>query len=279
MTIRTLESINLNVLLDTFNLSFSDYFVPFKLSMEQLEYKILSEHIDLSISVGAFSEENLIGFILHGKRELDGLKTFYNAGTGVVPKERGQKLTSRMYEFCIPILKAKLFKQGVLEVISNNAAAIPIYKTIGFEIIRQLPCYRGIPQIDKINRRITIKNATTTDWKTFKSFWDWKPTWQNQPETIDTQAKTLEIAVAYLDHYPVGYIIYNPKTNKIHQFAVQSSHRKQNIGSSLFNHVSKGKSVSLINADGNDLQTNSFLKHLQLEQFLTQYEMGIHLNT
>ncbi|MEH6535862.1 MAG: GNAT family N-acetyltransferase [Psychroserpens sp.] len=277
MKITTLEHVKLNELLDTFNLSFSDYFVTIKLNFEQLKHKMISEDIDLSISVGAFNGGKLVGFILHGKRELDGIKTFYNAGTGVIPKARGQKLTKRMYVFCLPLLQNKKFQQGILEVISNNQTAIPIYKSIGFEITRHLPCYKGIPQTNQINQQLSFKKIDTINWNLIKSFWDWKPTWQNQPETINILSNTLEITVAYLNNVLVAYIIYNHESNRINQFAVHKLYRNQDIGSTLFNHVSKGKSVSLINVDGDDLQTNSFLKHLRLETFLTQFEMKIAL--
>jgi len=277
MKITTLEYTKVDTILDTFNLSFSDYFVPFKLDIEQLKHKITSENIDLTISIGAFKDEKLVGFILHGYRHQDGKKTFYNAGTGVIPKERGQKLTKKMYVFCKPLLQEKNFKQGVLEVISNNEAAIPIYKSIGFKITRELSCYRGIPEIQHINENVILKDIEVINWETYKTFWDWKPTWQNHPETLNSLSKTLKTIVAHLNNSPVGYMIYNPKTNRINQLAVHKAYRNQKIGSTLFKHVSSGKSVSLINIDGHDIHTNAFLKDLNLEHFLTQFEMKILL--
>ena len=277
MKITTLEHISLTQLLETFNLSFSDYFIPFKLSLEQLQQKIISEQIDLSISVGAYNDNALVGFILHGKRISNNLKTFYNAGTGVIPNERGQKLTKRMYEFCLPIIQSKAFDQGVLEVISNNTAAIPIYKSIGFKTTRNLPCYKGIPQMNNIKHQLHLIDLDAINWDELKSFWDWNPTWQNQSDTLNLISDNKRALGAYMSNKLVGYIIYNTKTLKVYQFAVHKMFRKQSIGSSLFSHASNGKPLTLINLDGNDVSTQTFLKHLKMTIFLEQYEMHIPL--
>ena len=62
--IHTLEKVNLHEILTVFNESFSDYFVPIKISLEQLQTKITSENIQMEISVGAFINNKLVGFIM-----------------------------------------------------------------------------------------------------------------------------------------------------------------------------------------------------------------------
>lgn len=49
ITIRNLENLSSTTLVATFNLSFSDYLVPFSLTKEQLEQKMKSENISLKI--------------------------------------------------------------------------------------------------------------------------------------------------------------------------------------------------------------------------------------
>ena len=55
---KNLENISLEVLLETFNESFSDYFVRLQLTKEQLERKLVSDSIDLSLSAGALNPKN-----------------------------------------------------------------------------------------------------------------------------------------------------------------------------------------------------------------------------
>ena len=85
-----LSEINNKDILDCFNLSFSDYSIPFKLNLEQLENKLRNENINKDISVGAFNKNKLVGFVLHGDRIKDRNRIAYNAGTGVIPTQRGQ---------------------------------------------------------------------------------------------------------------------------------------------------------------------------------------------
>lgn len=138
--IKTLSKISSPELLDCFNLAFSDYLIPMKLTLEQLETKLKTENINREVSVGAFKEKKLVGFVLHGDRNFGKIRRAYNGGTGVIPAERGHGLTKRMYDFILPILESNAFEEVVLEVISNNIPAIKSYQKIGFKPIRNLSC-------------------------------------------------------------------------------------------------------------------------------------------
>ena len=98
ITFQTLENISTDKILEVFNLAFSDYIIPFCLTKEQLEDKIKSESIRLEFSVGAFENNQLIGFILHGFDVVDNMKVIYNGGTGVIPAKRGNKATAKKVE-------------------------------------------------------------------------------------------------------------------------------------------------------------------------------------
>ena len=101
MRLQILENIPYEKLLEVFNLSFSDYIVPLCLTQEQLEDKIKTDSIKLEFSVGAFEDNQLIAFILHGYDMIDNLKIVYNAGTGVIPAKRGNRLTKKLYEYVL----------------------------------------------------------------------------------------------------------------------------------------------------------------------------------
>lgn len=107
MELKTLSNTSTEDILSVFNLSFSDYIVPFHLSIEQLTTKIAAEKINPDISVGAFEDGRLVGFILQAEKTGSGEKIIYNGGTGVVPESRGKGLVRKMYDFIIPILKER----------------------------------------------------------------------------------------------------------------------------------------------------------------------------
>jgi ribosomal protein S18 acetylase RimI-like enzyme len=169
MEIKSLKNTEINELVTVFNQSFSDYIVPLKITKEQLENKIKSDNIKLEFSVGAFENNRLIGFILHGFNFVNGNKIAYNAGTGVIPEKRGNKITFKLLEHIIPKLKEQNVTKIKLEVITENEIAFRTYKKIGFEIIRELNCYKG--QINsKIESKVKIIPLKNYDWELLKSF-------------------------------------------------------------------------------------------------------------
>lgn len=78
LQLKSLENIAIETLTETFNRAFSDYVVPFKLTKEGLLSKMKTDNVDLTYSVGAYLNDELVGFILHGSDIIDGKLTLYN---------------------------------------------------------------------------------------------------------------------------------------------------------------------------------------------------------
>ena len=116
MEIKSLTGTNCKDILNVFNNSFSDYFVPFKLTEEQLVSKMISDKTDLELSVGVFENQKLIAFILHGFDITNNQNVVYNGGTGVIPEKRGLGLTKQMYAFNLPVLE----KKGIAVALNNS---------------------------------------------------------------------------------------------------------------------------------------------------------------
>ncbi|WP_299437750.1 GNAT family N-acetyltransferase [uncultured Aquimarina sp.] len=178
MEIHTLIGVDTKDILKVFNESFSDYFIPFQLTEEQLDSKMLADKVNLGVSVGVFEDERLIAFILHGFDEINGEKIVYNGGTGVIPEKRGFGLTKQMYNFILPVLKEKGINKLFLEVITKNIQAITSYKKSGYKIERELYCYKGEIVISNVNNNLEIRELQEYDWSLMQSFWDITPTWQ-----------------------------------------------------------------------------------------------------
>ncbi len=278
MEIKSLKNTEINELVTVFNESFSDYIVPFKITKEQLENKIKSDNIKLEFSIGAFENNKLIGFILHGFNFINGNKIAYNAGTGVIPKKRGNKITFKLLEHIIPKLKEQNVTKIKIEIITENEIAFRTYKKIGFEIIRELNCYKG--QIkSKIESKFKILPLKNYDWELLKSFWDWNPTWQNSISSAENTSYLSTAIGAFDSNLLIGYLIYNPNSNRIQQFAVNKEHRNQGVGKQLFQYISREneKEFSTINIDTNSINTNDFLLSLGLDVYIKQYEMELKL--
>jgi len=278
--IDTLEGVKISKILDAFNESFSDYFIPFKLSKEQLIQKMLVDKTDLSLSVGVFENEQLIAFILHGIDAIKKQRVIYNGGTGVIPKKRGAGLSKQMYRFILPYLAERGINNLVLEVISNNVPAIKSYEQSGFKTIRRLICYKGEVVVETSNNSIVIKKLQDYNWELMESFWDTYPTWQNS-KSVTNELKYKNVSLgAYIENQLVGYLIFNPKNRRIQQIAVSKDFRRKRIASHLIAALIEkyGATFSIINVDKNSKPINTFLKEIGFEITLEQLEMKLQLD-
>ncbi|MGG6231503.1 GNAT family N-acetyltransferase [Tenacibaculum sp. SDUM215027] len=280
MEIKTLVGVDNKVILNAFNDSFSDYFVPLKLTKKQLISKMLADKTDLNLSVGVFEKKKLIAFILHGFDIINNEKIVYNGGTGVIPEKRGFGLTKQMYLFILPILIEKRINKLILEVITKNTQAIKSYKKSGFKMRRELFCYKGEIEPLKTNNYLKIKKLERYNWKLMESFWDIYPTWQNSRKAIGKSNHNNISLGAYIEDKLVGYIVHNPANRRVQQIAVSKNFRKERIASTLFLKLKEtyGNYFSIINVDKSSKGVNDFFKKIGLENNLEQLEMELDLN-
>ncbi|MEL6720603.1 MAG: GNAT family N-acetyltransferase [Bacteroidota bacterium] len=278
--INTLEEVTIDQILTVFNEAFSDYFIPFKLTKEQLSTKLLVDKTDLSLSVGVFENEKLIAFILHGIDKIDNQRVAYNGGTGVIPEKRGAGLTKEMYRFILPLLAEKGISRLLLEVISKNIQAIKSYEKSGFQTVRQLLCYKGEVMTSNINKHVIVKRIAHYNWELMTSFWEIHPTWQNAKSVIN-QLKSTNISLgAYIKNQLVGYLIFNPSNKRIQQIAVSKEIRRKGIASKLISTLieAEGKTLSIINVDKRSSPIHAFLTQIGFEVTLEQLEMGLQFD-
>ena len=264
MEIKVLTGLPITDILDVFNQSFSDYFIPFELSLDQLLTKMKADKTDLNISVGVFENNTLIAFILHGSAIVNGNLIVYNGGTGVVPTKRGMGLTHQMYRFALPILKAKGFNAIILEAITENIQAIKSYEKAGFTKTRSLACYKGIVHKKQLPIDIKIKELIDTPWMEMQRFWDIQPTWQNAIHVLNDNKDVTKTIGAFINDELIGYLVFNVANNRIHQISVAKNQRRKGIASMLLSNISNSDKteVSVINVDESSIASNSFFKFL-----------------
>lgn len=281
MQIRTLEQTPIELIIDAFNKAFSDYQVKVKLTEEAFLQKIATENINLQYSAGAFMHGQLVGFILHAFDELDGIRIVYNGGTGVMPAYRGQGISEQLYRFLIPLLKDKGIERCYLEVIDSNAKAIHVYIKTGFQIVRDLLCFKGILYNHKTVELpdIQLRELDEIDFEQLPKFWNGKPTWQNSIAAMRRAHSVYQNLGLYQNDHLIGYGMLNSNSGRISQFGIHPAHRRQGYGRLLFDYMSKlgNSSLSVINVDQSDLATTRFLQRIGMEAFIGQYEMMLEL--
>lgn len=277
---RTLADTSIDNILAAFNKSFSDYITPLQLTMQQLEAKIASDNIDLSISPGAFVDGELVGFILHGYRFYQGKHLAYNAGTGVIPSQRGQGLTTKLYEFVMPLLMERGVEELSLEVITENKPALAIYEKTGFKKTRLLHCYRGAVKTIQPDA-YEVLPLENYDWPLLQSFWDMQPSWQNAIPAMEALQAVNRSVCVYLEGILRGYLIFNPAVKRVQQFAIDPAFRHRGLATAMFSRIvpDAGGQVSVINVDADSTATTGFLESIGLQRFVSQYEMVARVAT
>lgn len=278
LKICTLENTAFGEIAETYNLAFSDYLFPLKLNSEQLKNKFSSEGGKLDKSVGVFENDILVAFILHFEDLINGEKVIYNGGTGVIPEFRGNNLTAKMYEFILPKFKSENADKMILEVLTQNLAALRTYQNQGFKITRELSCFKG--KLNNFTSNILdetfeIKKITKLNWDLLQSFWDCEPTWQNSISTMNNlHEENISIGIEKESEL-IGYLVYNPQMKRIHQIAVHQNFRNIGIGSRLLNFISKmeGEDFSIINVDSRMKTIKNFLEKRGFVNYTNQYEM------
>lgn len=275
----TLAQVSSAELLDTFNESFSDYLVPMHLTLPQLEIKMRSEGVDLSLSAGAFSGEKLVGFILHGVNTEEGKRIAYNAATGVIPAERGKRLTLRLYDHILPLLRQNNISKSRLEVIDTNERAIKTYAKAGFMTVRRLDSFKGKAATAAIDK-VKFIDAAAPSWEQLKTWWDWTPSWQNSIITVENLGEKVSTTYILHEDEPVGYACFSPASGRILQLAINKKHRQRGFGKMLISHlgsVTPAPELSIINVDAAAGASRNFFISQGMKHFISQHEMELVL--
>ncbi|MBK0402474.1 GNAT family N-acetyltransferase [Adhaeribacter sp. BT258] len=272
MEIRTLKNTAPSQLVACFNEAFSDYFVPVSATEEAMQNRWRASRVDFNLSVGAFENDKLVAFIFTGVGELNGHKTAYNAGTGVIPAFRGRKLVSELYHFAIPLFKNAGITQCTLEVITQNEKAIKAYRNVGFEIGRTLHCYQGEiqPAISKIP--FEIKRSKEIDFEELKPLQPFVFAWDFMNDGIKA-ANNYECWQLSDNNQLKAYLLLNPATGYIAQLGFDKT-SPENYGLKLLQEVARmQRSFKINNVDAHSPETIKALSDAGLVHFISQYEM------
>ncbi len=276
MEIQRLTGVNPSEFTRCFNEAFSDYLIKFEVTEDYFVNRWIGARIDYGLSYGVWDKEKLVGFIVNGIDERNGIKTAHNNGTGVIPTHRGQRWVDRLYDYALPELKAAGVKCCTLEVICENARAIKVYERIGFEKLRQLHCYSG--KLDSPSLQlpgVSIREVAEPDWALYTSFWDVEPAWEQKKQVVELLREHHVVLELRLNgEQTVGYTAFNPSSGNVIQFGVDKAHRGKGYGRVLFTEMNKQvPKIKINNLDSKGTAANAFIQKIGLPYSLSQYEM------
>jgi ribosomal protein S18 acetylase RimI-like enzyme len=255
-----------------FNDSFKDYFIPLQLSAEQFQNKLSAEAIDLSLSFGVFQNDVLAGFILNGIDTIHGIKTAYNAGTGILPAYRGKGLSFSLYGFCIAALQKNAVEKTVLEVFQQNTPAIKTYQKAGFHITRAINSYKGRPTAKHI-AAVDIREQAQPDWDWINTASAWQPAWQYNNHTLQRAWQQYKLLVAYEQNKAVAFIIFNPTNGRVAVFGGIPAAETEACLTALFAHTGALYEQDITVVHVGSAAAEGFLQSIGLQAFIYSYEM------
>lgn len=150
---------------------FEGYLMPVQMNAEAFERRFRAEHLD-AVSSFVYSQNDLPqGIILISRRG----KNSRVAAMGVATSARGQGLGRKMLQNALDAAQVRRDQSLVLEVFEQNTKALGLYKSLGFEVVRNLvgytrPAQRGEPcnlvEIDALefSRVAAIESAANLPW-------------------------------------------------------------------------------------------------------------------
>lgn len=286
---RPLSEKDFGQLHQTLLVAFSDYVVPMQPEIGALQRLYQMEGVRLEYSFGAFVEDKMIGFTVNGIGEWQGKPTAYDAGTGVIPAYRRRGVSRQMFEKILPFLCERNVEQYLLEVIVENTAAFNFYKSLGFQVERELAVFKQdkvliVEEANQSHRENTeIREVRNPDWSLLQSFWTHQPSWQNSVDSMKRSTAEAEINKkvlgVFLENELIGYGIVFPKSGNVPQFAIAENHRRKGFGEALLNALrNQAKSdLKVHNVDEKARDVTAFLEAKGFSLLTRQYEMLLKL--
>ena len=271
-------------LYEAFIEAFSDYVVPFALTVPQFKNHIRLNGVDLSRTVGCLRDGRLVGFSLNGFGDWNGRPTVYDAGTGVVPSHRRKGMSDAMFEFMMPQFKADGIERFLLEVVTTNTAAIGLYEKLGFvpgRTLALLQCDTTITSSPDLPDGLEIRDILQPDWKLLTAFWDGQPSWQNSIAALTRNWGMKRMLGAWIGDRCVAYVVFSSAFGRVSQMSVDKAFRGQGVGTALAkamqSTIDQGFSLQVINIDRSLVDAIEFFKKLGFYERLCQYEMTLSL--
>lgn len=274
---RTLENATDIELHAVFSEAFADYFVSFEMSVEQFMTRMLRrKSYNPEISVGAFSNGQLVGFVFNGLRTLNGKLTAYDCGTAMIPEYRSKGIGTKILKLTNEILLKKNVNQYLLEVIQENEPAVNLYLKEGFVVTREFNCYKSEASTDSFVVDPHIQIIKADEFVITEEFFDFNPSWQNSVESILEIPSEFSCSVYKSDNEIIGFGMIEKSSGDIPLLAVAPEHRMKGIGTKLWQSLlteNQSSIVKAINIDSASTSANEFLKSNGLAMTVKQFEM------
>lgn len=161
---RCFQGLDMGEITRCMNRVFSDYPVPIRLTRRQVQGLFYVDGVDLELSWGAFSQGEMIGFIINARGIYQGEAAAFDMGTGVVPEHRGKGVFSGLFSRVLQALREKQVEKYYLEVLQQNERAMGAYRRKGFAVTREFGVFQSGQRPPRPGSRIHTADLSGFDW-------------------------------------------------------------------------------------------------------------------
>lgn len=269
-TYKALNDIGMPQLADCFNLAFSDYEQSIRFTPESLQYYLTASSVNLSLSYGAFCDEQLIGFILNADGIYNEQRVVFDAGTGIIPEHRGKKVFSGLFEYTVGQLQNCGISKYCLEVLQSNHHAVSIYSKKGFTVQREYSVL--VASGPKYDRTENVEVAPYQEFKAFPVACSVAPSFEHTLHTVNRNPQLYE--VLYLENK--AYCIYAKRNGELIQLHYNELDALKKVVAALTERHPKAMAKNIDCSCGDVIR---MLEEIGFVEFLKQYEMAREIET
>ncbi len=275
VSLSPIAEISLKQILETFNLSYSDYLVPLQLTEAQLQGTIYGNDLDLERSCIALSGEKPVGMGFLGIRGHRG----WIGGMGVIPDYRGRGIGHMIMQSLIAEANKCNLEFVQLEVIEGNKPAHSLYLNLGFVEQRRLLILQasGFPKSNVSGELVEVSLDEALSF--YHVFHRAANPWQREKESL-TKAKDLSAWLFTQDHKPAAYLIGRLTPHMIQIMDAAFDAGKEDVVKGLLSQLSAlqpDTPASIVNLPEDDPVWSVFQK-IGFTESLAQIEMIYTIN-
>ena len=262
---RALRETGAQQLAECFNQAFSDYEQNICFTPESLRYYLTASGVDLSVSFGAFYQDQLVGFILNSGGMYQEQRVVFDAGTGVIPEHRGKKVFSRLFAYTVQQLKQQKIARYYLEVLQSNRHAVSIYSKKGFSIQREYDVL--VASGAGTGGDGAVAAVPYEAFHAFETPFSVVPSFEHTSYMIDKNPQLYE--VLYLNDQ--AYCIYAKRNGEIIQLHYHTLSALKEVMSAL---ICRYPAAMAKNIDSGCCDVIQMLRQIGFTELLKQYEMA-----
>ncbi len=280
---KTLDGVTRAVITDTFNDAFSEYQISVDMTEAKLDRMIRERSVRLDHSFGLFDGDVLAGFVLTGSRRLDGVLTAYDAGTGIRQRYQGRGYGAELLTKTVDRLRDLGYQRYLLEVLQGNDRAVALYRRHGFEVTRELNCFRKTvvrDTMDGDDRKDgdwkdggAVDIAVERGWRERYSLVPGcRPSWQNSAEAIEALGAACRLVKVPGEGCTRAWAAVAVDTGSLMQIAGTDIDALRAVVTHA-EEIVAGDELKVINLPASCTEMETALKELGFERFVSQYEM------